>query len=159
MRRRRVPVAGGFGPAERQVQRPDQDRSRGRQTGTAEYGVGGGSTWDSRAEGEYEEVIAKARVLTERRPWFELYETMRFEPGAGMIHLDLHVARLRGLAPTSGSPSTRWLALGPRPNGAGPERPARPRQGDRGSARAPVSVRHRSAAATYRRRRAAVDVD
>jgi para-aminobenzoate synthetase/4-amino-4-deoxychorismate lyase len=68
------------------------------ETGTAEYGVGGGITWDSRAEGEYEEVIAKARVLTARRPWFELYETMRFEPGAGMIHLDLHLARLRDSA-------------------------------------------------------------
>jgi para-aminobenzoate synthetase/4-amino-4-deoxychorismate lyase len=35
--------------------------------GTAEYGVGGGITHDSSAEGEYEEALTKARVLTGRR--------------------------------------------------------------------------------------------
>ena len=67
-------------------------------TGAAEYGVGGGITWDSRAGSEYDEVVAKARVLTARRPRFDLYETMRFEPGEGLVHLDLHVARLAGSA-------------------------------------------------------------
>lgn len=32
-------------------------------TGAAQYGVGGGVTWDSTAGGEYEEVLDKARVL------------------------------------------------------------------------------------------------
>jgi para-aminobenzoate synthetase / 4-amino-4-deoxychorismate lyase len=63
-------------------------------SGTAEYGVGGGITWGSEAATEYEEVIAKARVLTARRPGFELLATMRFEPGDGVRHLDRHVTRL-----------------------------------------------------------------
>jgi para-aminobenzoate synthetase / 4-amino-4-deoxychorismate lyase len=63
-------------------------------TGTAEYGVGGGITWGSDPADEYEEVVAKARVLTARRPGFELLETMRFEPDGGVRHLDRHVERL-----------------------------------------------------------------
>jgi para-aminobenzoate synthetase/4-amino-4-deoxychorismate lyase len=63
-------------------------------SGTAEYGVGGGITWSSDAANEYGEVVAKARVLTARRPGFELLETMRFEPGFGVRHLDRHVRRL-----------------------------------------------------------------
>jgi para-aminobenzoate synthetase/4-amino-4-deoxychorismate lyase len=63
-------------------------------SGTAEFGVGGGITWGSDAANEYEEVVAKARVLTARRPAFELLETMRFEPGDGVRHLDRHVTRL-----------------------------------------------------------------
>jgi para-aminobenzoate synthetase/4-amino-4-deoxychorismate lyase len=68
------------------------------ETGAAEYGVGGGITWDSRAGNEYDEVVAKARVLTARRPRFDLFETVRFEPASGLVHLDLHVARLAGSA-------------------------------------------------------------
>jgi para-aminobenzoate synthetase / 4-amino-4-deoxychorismate lyase len=67
------------------------------ETHTAEYGVGGGITWDSSATGEYEEVLAKARVLTSRRPRFELFETLRYE-GGRFLHLDLHLARLRASA-------------------------------------------------------------
>ena len=65
------------------------------ETRTAEYGVGGGITWDSSAQGEYDETVAKARVLTARRPRFELYETLRHDPGEGFRHLDRHLARLR----------------------------------------------------------------
>jgi len=43
-------------------------------TGIAEYGVGGGVTWDSTAEDEYAEAWAKAAVLTEERPHFDLLE-------------------------------------------------------------------------------------
>jgi para-aminobenzoate synthetase/4-amino-4-deoxychorismate lyase len=64
-------------------------------TRTAEYGVGGGITWDSSAEGEYDETLAKAKVLTARRPRFELYETLRHDPGTGFLHLDRHLRRLR----------------------------------------------------------------
>jgi para-aminobenzoate synthetase/4-amino-4-deoxychorismate lyase len=67
-------------------------------TGTAEYGVGGGITHDSRAAAEYDEVLAKARVLTVRRPPFELLETMRHEPGTGIDEIGRHLARLAASA-------------------------------------------------------------
>jgi para-aminobenzoate synthetase / 4-amino-4-deoxychorismate lyase len=65
---------------------------------TAEYGVGGGITWDSEAGAEYEEAVAKTRVLTARRPGFELLETMRHDPAEGVRHLDMHLRRLAGSA-------------------------------------------------------------
>jgi para-aminobenzoate synthetase/4-amino-4-deoxychorismate lyase len=65
-----------------------------RETGTAEYGVGGGITFDSAADREYEEAVAKARVLTAARPAFELFETLRHDPGSGYRHLDEHLERL-----------------------------------------------------------------
>ena len=65
------------------------------ETGTADYGVGGGITWDSRAGAEYDETVAKARVLTERRPRFELLETLRHDPGEGYHRLAEHLDRLR----------------------------------------------------------------
>ena len=65
---------------------------------TAEYGVGGGITWDSDAGAEYEEAVAKTRVLTARRPGFELLETMRHDPEEGVRHLDMHLRRLAGSA-------------------------------------------------------------
>jgi para-aminobenzoate synthetase/4-amino-4-deoxychorismate lyase len=61
---------------------------------TAEYGVGGGITWDSRVGAEYDEVVAKARILTARRPRFELFETMRADPGEGIRNLERHFGRL-----------------------------------------------------------------
>jgi para-aminobenzoate synthetase / 4-amino-4-deoxychorismate lyase len=67
-------------------------------TGRAEYGVGGGITWDSTAGSEYDEVVAKARVLTARRPAFRLLETMLHEPGRGFRRLDEHLRRLRDSA-------------------------------------------------------------
>jgi len=67
-------------------------------TGTAEYGVGGGITWDSSAAAEYDEVVAKARVLTVRRPPFRLFETMRADPGEPVRNLDRHLDRLMGSA-------------------------------------------------------------
>jgi para-aminobenzoate synthetase / 4-amino-4-deoxychorismate lyase len=68
------------------------------ETRTAEYGVGGGITWDSQAASEYDEVVAKARVLTERRPPFELLETLRHDPDQGFRSLDRHLARLKASA-------------------------------------------------------------
>ncbi len=64
------------------------------QTRTAEYGVGGGVTYDSSAEGEYEEVLAKARILTAARPSFELFETILHGPPEGFRHLDEHLDRI-----------------------------------------------------------------
>ncbi len=70
-----------------------------RPTGTAEYGVGGGLVWDSRAAAELEETRVKARVLRGRpRPEFELLETLRWTPAAGGYLLDLHLRRLAGSA-------------------------------------------------------------
>jgi para-aminobenzoate synthetase/4-amino-4-deoxychorismate lyase len=64
------------------------------ETGVAEYGVGGGITFDSSASGEFEETVAKARVLTDRRPSFELLETMRRDPGEPIRRLQQHLDRL-----------------------------------------------------------------
>ena len=97
------------------------------ETGTAEYGVGGGITWDSRAAGEYEEIVAKARVLTSRRPHFELFETLRHEPGEGYRHLDRHLARLRAPPRTSGSGSTRRSSRRPSTRGRSCARSGRAR--------------------------------
>jgi para-aminobenzoate synthetase/4-amino-4-deoxychorismate lyase len=60
--------------------------------------VGGGITWDSRAEHEYDETVAKARVLTARRPRFDLLETLLHEPGEGYRRLEEHLARIAGSA-------------------------------------------------------------
>jgi para-aminobenzoate synthetase/4-amino-4-deoxychorismate lyase len=65
------------------------------ETRVAEYGVGGGITWDSSPEGEFEETVAKARVLTARRPPFDLLETMRRDQNEPIRHLDAHIERLR----------------------------------------------------------------
>ena len=68
------------------------------ETGTAEYGVGGGVTHDSSPEGEFAEVLAKARVLTAIRPAFELFETLRHDPVDGLLHVPEHIARLSSSA-------------------------------------------------------------
>jgi para-aminobenzoate synthetase/4-amino-4-deoxychorismate lyase len=71
-------------------------------TGLARYGVGGGITWDSSAAAEYDEVVAKARVLTWRRPAFRLLETLAWEPGTGYRRLKEHLERLRDSASWAG---------------------------------------------------------
>ncbi len=63
-------------------------------SGTAEFGVGGGITFDSSAEGEFAEVLAKAKVLSAARPDFALFETLRHEPSEGFLHLPEHLERL-----------------------------------------------------------------
>jgi para-aminobenzoate synthetase/4-amino-4-deoxychorismate lyase len=68
------------------------------ETGAARYGVGGGITWDSRADSEYEETVAKARVLTTRHPPIRLLETLLHIPGEGFRRLEEHLARLRASA-------------------------------------------------------------
>ena len=72
--------------------------------GVAEFGVGGGITWDSTSRGEFAEAIAKTRVLTERRPRFGLIETLAFEPGTGLRRVDGHMDRLRASARYFGFP-------------------------------------------------------
>jgi len=57
----------------------------------AEFGVGGGITWDSTVKGEYEEVINKTKLLTVAIADFELLETILLEDGDYFLlsdHLD-----------------------------------------------------------------------
>jgi para-aminobenzoate synthetase/4-amino-4-deoxychorismate lyase len=75
------------------------DRMRNRAT----YGAGAGITWDSRADAEYDEVVAKAALLDEQLPAFELLETMRLHDGT-YARLHLHLARLRDSAAYWGFP-------------------------------------------------------
>jgi para-aminobenzoate synthetase/4-amino-4-deoxychorismate lyase len=67
-------------------------------TGAATYGVGGGITWDSQAAAEYDETVAKAQVLTARRPPVRLLETLRHDPSTGYRRREEHIARLRSSA-------------------------------------------------------------
>jgi para-aminobenzoate synthetase/4-amino-4-deoxychorismate lyase len=62
-------------------------------TGAATYGVGGGVVWDSRAQQEYDECLAKAAVLGADTPEFDLLETLLLEDGQYFL-LDGHVRRL-----------------------------------------------------------------
>lgn len=65
--------------------------------GAATFNVGGGITWDSTADGEYEECGLKTKFLTHRWPEFELLETI--ELNAGMYSLlDRHLNRARSSA-------------------------------------------------------------
>ena len=66
--------------------------------GQAEYGVGGGIVWDSTATDEWDEARDKTRVLIRTQEPFRLLETMAFEPDAGAVLLDRHLARLRDSA-------------------------------------------------------------
>jgi para-aminobenzoate synthetase/4-amino-4-deoxychorismate lyase len=76
------------------------------EAGTAEYGVGGGITWDSDPAREYEEALLKARVL-EPRPALALVETLRWEPGRGFPLLAGHAERLAASAAWFGFPFDR----------------------------------------------------
>ena len=64
--------------------------------GQARYNVGGGVTWGSTPEGEYEECRVKAAVLSQRRPDFELLESLLFD--GEYFLLDEHMARLASSA-------------------------------------------------------------
>ncbi|MDV2581310.1 aminodeoxychorismate synthase component I [Alkalibacillus haloalkaliphilus] len=65
-----------------------------RETNQAVYGVGGGITWDSSAEGEYEETVDKARVLYRKAKPFQLLETMLLKDGVIELELE-HINRLK----------------------------------------------------------------
>jgi para-aminobenzoate synthetase/4-amino-4-deoxychorismate lyase len=67
------------------------------ENGRAKYGVGGGITWDSTPQGEFEELYAKAQVLTARRPAFSLLESLRLEGGSYPL-LAYHLQRLEASA-------------------------------------------------------------
>ncbi len=65
-----------------------------RKSGRAEYGVGGGIVWDSHPAREWEECAVKTRILSPRRPEFDLLETLRWTPVQGYWLLDYHLKRL-----------------------------------------------------------------
>ena len=69
----------------------------------AEYGVGSGVTWDSRAEAEYEELAVKAALVTTVKPDFSLLETLRWD-GQQFIRLERHLARVTASAAFFGIP-------------------------------------------------------
>jgi para-aminobenzoate synthetase/4-amino-4-deoxychorismate lyase len=68
---------------------------------TAQLGLGGGIVADSRVGEEWAECLAKGRFVADPRR-FDLIETMRFDPLVGLIHLDLHLARLQASAQALG---------------------------------------------------------
>ncbi len=76
-------------------------------TGEAEYGVGGGITYDSDPTQEYEEAALKAQILSYGSSGFELLETMRWNPVSGWYWLDLHLDRLEQSARYFGIPVDR----------------------------------------------------
>ncbi|HET9769008.1 MAG TPA: chorismate-binding protein [Thermoanaerobaculia bacterium] len=65
-----------------------------RRRGVAEYGTGGGVTWDSDPAAELAESRLKTSVLVQPRADFELLETMRWSPVRGYVRLKGHLARL-----------------------------------------------------------------
>jgi len=75
-----------------------------KETGQAEYGVGGGIVWDSVTSDEYIECQTKAKVLTVNRADFSLLETMLWTPEDGVFLLPYHLRRLRDSAVYFGIP-------------------------------------------------------
>jgi para-aminobenzoate synthetase / 4-amino-4-deoxychorismate lyase len=73
------------------------------QTGSAVYGVGGGVTWDSTSEGEYHEILAKAKLLEENPSEFQLLESLLLDNGDYFL-LEEHVNRLENSAQYFGFP-------------------------------------------------------
>ncbi len=74
-----------------------------RKTGFAEYGVGGGITWDSTADGEYAEALTKATLLKAADVPFDLLETLKWEHGEYIL-LQRHLNRLASSAIFFGIP-------------------------------------------------------
>ncbi|EZH67472.1 hypothetical protein DH09_05955 [Bacillaceae bacterium JMAK1] len=57
------------------------------------YGIGGGVTWDSTTDGEYEEALLKAKIVTDHRSNVELLESIGVRNGQTK-HIELHLRRL-----------------------------------------------------------------
>ncbi|MED3643341.1 aminodeoxychorismate synthase component I [Caldifermentibacillus hisashii] len=63
-------------------------------SGKATYGVGGGITWDSTAEDEYNEVLAKSSILEVDFPEFQLLESILLENGKYFLPEE-HLERMK----------------------------------------------------------------
>lgn len=66
-------------------------------SGKATYGVGGGITWDSTTNGEYQEILAKASLLEVERPEFQLLESFLLINGEYFL-FEEHLNRLKNSA-------------------------------------------------------------
>jgi len=68
-----------------------------KQSNSGELGIGSGVVWDSDPESEYEETVLKAKFLTDKNSYFEIFETMLIENGK--IYLpELHLNRITSAA-------------------------------------------------------------
>jgi para-aminobenzoate synthetase / 4-amino-4-deoxychorismate lyase len=68
-----------------------------RRTGRLELGVGGGITFDSEADAEYAECLAKAAFVRQQTD-FQLLETLGYDPATGFFLRDAHLSRLAASA-------------------------------------------------------------
>lgn len=64
-----------------------------KQNQNASYGVGGAITKDSTKEGEYEEILIKARLLTKKQQDFNLLESLGLIDGEYLVYKE-HLSRL-----------------------------------------------------------------
>ncbi|HMI49571.1 MAG TPA: aminodeoxychorismate synthase component I, partial [Gemmatimonadaceae bacterium] len=67
------------------------------ESGAATFNVGGGITWDSTTDGEYEECALKAKFLSHPWPVFDLLETIELNDGVYTL-LERHLRRARDSA-------------------------------------------------------------
>jgi para-aminobenzoate synthetase / 4-amino-4-deoxychorismate lyase len=75
-----------------------------RHTGGVVYGAGGGITWDSDPDAEYEELWAKTAILSGPGAECRLIETMAYEPATGVRNRHRHLDRLERSAAYFGFP-------------------------------------------------------
>jgi para-aminobenzoate synthetase/4-amino-4-deoxychorismate lyase len=97
-----------------------------------EYGSGGGVTWDSVPEAEWEELLIKLRVIDPQGPAAALLETMGFDPAAaatdsGLRNLSRHLDRLAASAASFGYPPPGEVRVRLAEAVRGQDRPARVR--------------------------------
>ncbi|MDQ2893801.1 MAG: aminodeoxychorismate synthase component I [Pseudomonadota bacterium] len=78
--------------------------------GHATMGLGSGIVADSRADEEWAECLAKAAFVTAGQRGFDLIETMAFDPEAGVLRLERHLARMKASAEQFGYPFDRHAA-------------------------------------------------
>ncbi|MDF2493564.1 aminodeoxychorismate synthase component I [Sphingomonas sp.] len=64
----------------------------------ATLGLGGGIVADSNADSEWDEALAKGAFLTHGQRTPDLIETMRFDPDAGILLIERHLARMKASA-------------------------------------------------------------
>lgn len=66
-----------------------------KKSGQATYGIGSGIVWDSNADSEYAECLAKSRILEHAPEPVSLFETIRWTKSEGFFLLENHLMRLR----------------------------------------------------------------
>jgi len=76
-----------------------------RMEGIAEYGVGGGIVWDSKAHAEYAECFVKTKVLSTHHPAFSILETLLWTRENGFFLLKEHIERMLSSARYFGYPT------------------------------------------------------